>query len=601
VSSVRNDLSALVGEAGYVDDADLVTGISTRRFYSETGDLTGTMIISGGNPELTVFYDASGALLGSKEVTTHPENFKVIICLDASGAQVEWTRITPRDDYTLIENRDADGNLIGATKEIHSDTQTGYQKYDSDWKLTDAYLETNNAPGYNKVEHYGPDWTLVLRVTTIVSDGGNRESVEYADETGVTSAKVTTKSAEHTLIENYGPDWELQGAVKKIHSATQIGEHVYDANWNLLSASLLTMSAPGYTKVEEWGPGWTLISRVTTIISDGGNRKSVEYEDASGVTMATVTTVRDDYTLIENYGADWVLESAEKHFDTNKKQSIQVYDSDYKLVSAHLKTDNLEGVTTEEKYGPNWFLLSKLWVKVDGDTTHTRLYENGAGNLSWRSEKTGDGESAYTMYRVYDKPVILTGDEGVDKMNGGDENDQLFGLGNDDKLIGNDGDDLLDGGDGNDKLYGKNGEDTLIGGDGDDYLSGGSDDDTLIGGLGRDILNGGDGYDTFVFKDVNESLSGAPERDIITSFGSGKDKIDVSSIDANGANPGNAAFQFIATEASNFSGVAGELIWERIFAENITLISADVDGDQSADFEIALQEFEIMTAGDFIL
>jgi Ca2+-binding RTX toxin-like protein len=58
---------------------------------------------------------------------------------------------------------------------------------------------------------------------------------------------------------------------------------------------------------------------------------------------------------------------------------------------------------------------------------------------------------------------------------------------------------VLDGGRQDDKLYGGDGDDTLTGGEGRDTLDGGRGDDTLIGGEGRDVMDGGAGDDLFVF------------------------------------------------------------------------------------------------------
>ena len=61
-------------------------------------------------------------------------------------------------------------------------------------------------------------------------------------------------------------------------------------------------------------------------------------------------------------------------------------------------------------------------------------------------------------------------------IDGGDDNDHLYG---------SSGDDLLIGGPGNDRLYGGSGEDTLIAGSGYDYLDGGTGNDFIDGGPGQ--------------------------------------------------------------------------------------------------------------------
>jgi hypothetical protein len=68
-------------------------------------------------------------------------------------------------------------------------------------------------------------------------------------------------------------------------------------------------------------------------------------------------------------------------------------------------------------------------------------------------------------------------------------------------------------------------------------------------------------------------------------------------IDADSATAGDQAFAFIGAAA--FSGVAGELRAEQL-ASNV-IVSADVNGDGTADFTIQLTGSFAMTAADFVL
>lgn len=87
---------------------------------------------------------------------------------------------------------------------------------------------------------------------------------------------------------------------------------------------------------------------------------------------------------------------------------------------------------------------------------------------------------------------IINGSSNPDTLNGGADNDTLFGNEGGDVLDGNGCDDVLNGGKGNDDLFG---------GDGDDFLDG--DSDTIFGG---DCCVGGPGIDQF----VNCEQIGAP-------------------------------------------------------------------------------------------
>lgn len=163
--------------------------------------------------------------------------------------------------------------------------------------------------------------------------------------------------------------------------------------------------------------------------------------------------------------------------------------------------------------------------------------------------------------------------------------DRIYGSNYSNKLWGDAGNDVLNGRGGNDRLYGGSGHDDLYGGDGNDYLYGGS---------GNDYLNGGAGADTFVFTSISDSRPNG-SRDVIEDFHRGEDDlIDLRSIDADVTSGGNQSFDFIGSYG--FSGEAGELR----FTSN-GILSADVDGDRYADFQIKVEDFTRMYDSDFLL
>jgi len=74
--------------------------------------------------------------------------------------------------------------------------------------------------------------------------------------------------------------------------------------------------------------------------------------------------------------------------------------------------------------------------------------------------------------------------------------------------------------------------------------------------------------------------------------------ISVRTIDADGnAANGDTAFSFIGTGA--FSGTAGQLRYE--IAGDATTVSADVDGDSTADLVVHLTGAITLQASDFML
>lgn len=151
---------------------------------------------------------------------------------------------------------------------------------------------------------------------------------------------------------------------------------------------------------------------------------------------------------------------------------------------------------------------------------------------------------------------------------------------------------LVNLGAGADSVSGGNSSDTELGGGGNDTLQGGGGTDLLVGGAGTDSLTGGIGADRFDFNDVTEVDKGVA-RDVITDFSHGQDVIGLRLIDANLNAPGDQPFVFIG--AFGFHGVAGELRYQS------GVISADMDGDGVADFQIELTGAPVVAAADFDL
>lgn len=189
----------------------------------------------------------------------------------------------------------------------------------------------------------------------------------------------------------------------------------------------------------------------------------------------------------------------------------------------------------------------------------------------------------------------LFGGDGNDTGAGGAGNDLISGGSNEDSLSGGGNSDTIDGGFGDDTVNGDAGNDTVDGGYGSDIVDGGDGDDGIWGGpIGSDTLTGGEGTDRFEFKNALDSLLGG-KSDRITDFNSGQDKIALL-FDGNTAdgNPGSG-FQFIGDSA--FSGEAGQLRYAK--TGPATIVSADLDGDKSADFSALLDGRHNLFETDF--
>ncbi|MFB2550958.1 calcium-binding protein [Ensifer soli] len=238
---------------------------------------------------------------------------------------------------------------------------------------------------------------------------------------------------------------------------------------------------------------------------------------------------------------------------------------------------------------------------------------------------------------------ILRGYGGNDILDGRIGNDLLIGgLGDDTYIIDSDGDrvdEVSDSGDGNDtvrstvsfslsptgpfvtgdvenlilasaanldgtgnglsnRMVGGAGDNRLVGGDGADVLYGRQGNDILIGGDGADQMWGGRGRDLFVFRSASDSGPAVSDKDRIDDFQrADRDRIVLSSIDADTLKAGNQAFAFIGWKA--FSGKPGELRFTMTEAD--TTILADVNGDRQADLSIHLDLPVTMVKNDFLL
>lgn len=159
-------------------------------------------------------------------------------------------------------------------------------------------------------------------------------------------------------------------------------------------------------------------------------------------------------------------------------------------------------------------------------------------------------------------------------------------------------------------ITGNGAANTLKGFVGNDTLIGGAGNDTLVGEASRDVMTGGLGADRFDFNVAFESGKTAATRDIITDFTHNatlalSDRIDLSTIDANGAGAGNTAFVLLATKGAAFTGLAGQLRWFQSDSTNNaldkTIIEGDINGDKVADFQIELTGLKNLVAADFVL
>ena len=116
------------------------------------------------------------------------------------------------------------------------------------------------------------------------------------------------------------------------------------------------------------------------------------------------------------------------------------------------------------------------------------------------------------------KVAVGKGSGGADTIIGGDGDDVINGLSDND---------YLDGGAGNDVINGGSERDIVIGGSGDDALNGGSGDDEMTAGTGNDVANGGSGNDRITGDDGDDLLNGGSGNDTLDG-GNGADELQRS-------------------------------------------------------------------------
>ena len=120
-----------------------------------------------------------------------------------------------------------------------------------------------------------------------------------------------------------------------------------------------------------------------------------------------------------------------------------------------------------------------------------------------------------------------------------------------------------------------------------------------------DILFDNEGSDIFRFAAVEvsqERLSfGVQQEDQIADFTQGQDKIDLSTINANGVLAGDQAFTFLADPAY-YTGDWTGVVWQTTDSHSgIATINVSVNADASAEMQIFMSHPYTFTASDFII
>lgn len=347
-----------------------------------------------------------------------------------------------------------------------------------------------------------------------------------------------------------------------------------------------------------------------------------------------------DYEKPADIGANNVYDLSVKASDTHGGSAVQAYAVTVKdvigvTIKGTIWEDTLHGTseadTIDASWGDDIVYAGAGNDNVLGSLGADTLYgEDGNDTLNGGSGEDhlyGGAGTDTLLGDTYDD--YLDGGDGDDYLDGGSSDDTLIGgAGHDnllgglgrDTLYGDDGNDTLNGGSGEDALYGGTGNDTLYGdtykdyldgGDGDDYLDGGAHEDTLIGGAGNDtlyggahedLLTGGAGADVFLYTANSDTGTSKLSRDIITDFEQGRDRIDLSALDANTKIAGNQAFSLQTTPGAKFTAVAQvHFSYQIIDGVEHTIIEGNTDSGLLADFSIGLIGHYVLNTSDFML
>lgn len=154
----------------------------------------------------------------------------------------------------------------------------------------------------------------------------------------------------------------------------------------------------------------------------------------------------------------------------------------------------------------------------------------------------------------------------------------------------------------NDQVIGSKLANTLDGEDGNDLLRGEKGNDILIGGRGSDTLIGGAGNEVFVYRAIEDSTPSAP--DTIADFSVGKEKIDLSQIDASTALNGINTFMFNGYAPIGTSS-EGEVSIVKVDnagkANDYMMVYIDTDADPEPEAAIKLNKLLKLSLKNFVL
>jgi Ca2+-binding RTX toxin-like protein len=545
-------------------------------------------------------YSAAGTRIGGEMFldndiagnSRHPS----ITALADGGFAVAWETslgsiLDESDVYTRAFN--ANGSARGHSVLAHAPNEEDQYAASITATANGGYTLTFTSYGGSEVDHW--DDIFMQRFTARGTKAGGNVQVNQFTEMDQHNSRATTLTNGNVLI-----TWESEYAgmlnPSGVHSDAVRGR-IYNQAGQALTGEFM-------------------------VVDDNSGMN-----DGIGLTDSAV-----DVTALSGgrFVTTWYETETHDHADTTFEIHAQIYSGGGRKIgneilvrggslsvpdhSAVTELDNGNFVVTWDAFGEETYDFQEVWARVYDNTGHAlgaefkvnppsgeSVQENpevqaldGGGFVIVYESEYLDGDDDAIAGRIFGQGTDAA-DIDTMKWTGTYQayagNDTITGTTGNDAIYGGDGIDRLAGGNGNDRLDGGTGNDLLTGGNGNDIILGNYGNDIIGGGLGADRIGGGPGNDIYRYASAADSTVSAP--DVIAGFETGRDRIDLSRIDASTAQAGNQAFSFIGS--AGFSHSAGEL---RYVGGNLM---GDIDGNGAADFLIKIDGAKALVAADLLL
>jgi hypothetical protein len=280
---------------------------------------------------------------------------------------------------------------------------------------------------------------------------------------------------------------------------TKLSSLPNDPTINEASSKLLQTGVSLETNVLIYGDSKIDKKILNSFISNG--TISIELDDFASAGQSLTSNISIDASLeLSVYGFDTPIDNFDEFVEvlagsigkTRTEASYEAF-TDFTNVMSAQSTLSTDGALYLPKM-KTFDFTGNMPSDVDKNEISLELAEDASFVLVGDDTKDSDGFyiNLNNVSGVSSTEILVIGDF---TLRGGDGTQIVVGdEGVQDILLGDD-DDVIYGGDGNDLLASTSGNDYLDGGDGDDSVSGGEGMDTLIGGAGDDILDGGEGTD----------------------------------------------------------------------------------------------------------